>query len=68
MPRRRSSEKLTDRQRRMRYAGQRVRWLAIALVVVGGVIVADRLGLFGIRPQEPRSDYERYHGQSFRVV
>ncbi|MGB2819913.1 MAG: thermonuclease family protein, partial [Phycisphaerae bacterium] len=42
--------------------------LAIALVVVGGVIVADRLGLFGIRPQEPRSDYERYHGQSFRVV
>ena len=68
MPRRRSSEKLTDRQRRLRYAAQRARWLAIALLVVGAVIVADRLGLFGIRPQEPRSDYQRYHGRSFRVV
>ncbi len=68
MPRRRSSEKLTDRQRRLRYAAQRARWLTIALLVVGAVIVADRLGLFGIRPQVPRSDYERYHGQSFRVV
>jgi endonuclease YncB( thermonuclease family) len=68
MFRRRSSEKLTDRQRRLRYAAQRVRWLAIALVVVGAVILGDRLGLFGVRPQEPRSDYERYHGRSFRVA
>jgi len=68
MPRRRSSEKLSDRQRRLTYAAQRARWLAILLLVVGTVMLGDRLGLFGLRPQPARTDHERYHGKSFLVA
>ena len=41
-----------------------LRWAAI-LAVVAAIVAADRLGVFGRRPQ---NDYARYHGNNFRVV
>jgi len=60
--------KLSGRRRRLRVAARKARWPAVALVVVALIIVADRAGLFGLRPAPTGDDYRRYHGKSFRVV
>jgi len=52
----------------VRYAVYRIRWAGIALILLGGLIAADRLGLFGERPAPVGGDCDRYHGKSFRVV
>jgi endonuclease YncB( thermonuclease family) len=57
--------KLTDRQRRMRYAGRKLATIFVVVVVLVLLVVADRLGVFGRRN---RADREKYHGQSFRIV
>ena len=61
----RRPSKMTDRQRRTRYAARHlVRALAVALVLAG-LIAADRAGLFGKRPPP---DADKYDGRSFVVV
>jgi len=54
----------TRRQRRLHYAVRRATLLAAAALLVGGLLVADRLGVFGLAPPP---DAEKYHGQSFTV-
>ena len=65
--RHRRETKLSDRQRRVLLAARKARWLLVALLIVAGVMVADRLGLFGRRPPSHYDD-ERYHAKTFRVV
>jgi len=64
----RYDDKLSGRQRRLRYAVRRLRWLAVVLLVTAGLILGDRLGMFGRRRPLARGDYESYHGKAFRVV
>ena len=63
--RRRPSAKLTGRQWRTRRLVFRARWLVLALIVVGAIMAADRLGLFGLRPDD---DFTKYHGRTFNIV
>ena len=56
---------LSDPQRRMRYAGRKLLVLVLAAALVGGVHIADRLGVFG---WARKGDYEKYNGKVFRVV
>jgi len=59
------SQKMTDGQRRTRYASLRVARVAAILVVAAAIMLADRLGVFG---QRPPGDLEKYHGRSCPVV
>ncbi len=56
-------EKMSDRQRRLRYAGRRAMRIGGLLAVVGVVISAGWFGVFGTRP---RGDAETYGGKEFR--
>ena len=64
MVKRRAQSKLTHRQRRLRYAARKLLAAAVIVAVAGGLVLADRLGAFGRRPERER---EKYHGRSFRV-
>ena len=55
----RADQKLSDRQRRARYAARRVRWYAVVLLVVAALVLADSMGLFGRRPRKPAGDRAR---------
>ncbi len=57
--------KLSSRGRKLRYAGRKSLWLMLVAVVVGGLIIADRTGVFGRRPTP---DAEKYDNKTFRVV
>ena len=62
---RKKPRKITDRQRRARYAMRRFMWAAVGVVVLVGLVTADRYGVLGRAPQP---DLETYHGKTFRVV
>jgi micrococcal nuclease len=57
--------KLSDRQRRLRYAGRRLLYAAAVAALLGGLVLADRAGFFG-RQDEP--DLLKYGGKTFTVV
>ena len=57
--------KLSDRQRRWRYAGRKLLYAALVAAVLVGLGLADRAGFFG-RRDEP--DEVKYGGKSFKVV
>ena len=59
------TSKVSDPQRRFRYAGRKLALLALVAVLAGGIHIADRLGVFG-RARTP--DYPKYSGKVFRVV
>jgi endonuclease YncB( thermonuclease family) len=63
--RHRQEPKLTGRRRRLRYAARKLLSAAAVAAVVGGLVLADRLGVFG---QRGDSEHEKYHGRSFRVA
>jgi len=60
--------KLTSRQRRLWYAARKARWAVVAVLIVGAVIVADRVGSFGVRPTPPQPDAAKYDGKRFAVA
>ncbi len=65
MSRRKSSTKLSDRDRRRQYALRKI-YLACAVIAIGAaLVVADRTGVFGRKPLPER---QKYHGKTFRVV
>ena len=57
--------KLSDRQRRWRYAGRKVIYAALVAAVLGGLGLADRAGFLG-KQDEP--DPIKYGGRTFKVV
>ena len=57
--------KLTQSQRRLRYAARKLLAAAIVAAIAGGLVLADRLGVFG-RPAE--GDRQKYHERSFHVA
>ena len=57
--------KLSRSQRRLRYAGRKAIYGTVLALVLGGMVLADRAGLFG-RPHEP--DGPKYDGKTFKVV
>ena len=63
MPKRR--KKVTSAERRFRYAARKAAYLVVAAVVLAGLILADRAGLFGFIP---KGDWEKYHNKQFKVV
>ncbi len=56
---------MSDRRRRVHYAGRKMLWAGIFVLVAAALLAADRLGVFGFVPQ---SDTEKYDGKTFRVV
>lgn len=58
-------DKLSQAGRKARYSGRKLLLLAAALAVAGGIVAADRYGLFGWR-SEP--DAKKYDGKTFKVV
>lgn len=65
MTKRNRQPKLTTRQRRRRYTARKLIGLVVIAAIAGGLVFADRAGLFG-RPDPP--DMEKYDGKSFKVV
>lgn len=57
--------KLTASQRRGRYARRKLLGWLLAAAVVGVLVAADSLGVFG---RAPTPDLDRYDGKTFRVV
>ena len=57
--------KLTAAQRRLRYAGRRAAVWGVAIVAIAGMVLADRVGIFGWAPVP---DPVKYDGNSFVVV
>jgi len=57
--------KLTGVQRRIRYAGRKALGAVLLAAIVTGLVLADRLGVFGTAPTPDR---ERYDGKTFLVV
>jgi micrococcal nuclease len=66
--RRRNPVKLMGRQRRLRYAGRKSLAIALIGLVAGGMVLADRMGLFGRPGRGGQDDLARYDGRTFRVV
>ena len=60
-----SAGPLSARQRRLRHLARRGIWTAAVVVVVAAMVLADWAGFFG---RATRSDWEKYHGQQFKVV
>jgi len=56
---------MTDRRRRLWYARRKALWIVAVAAAVGGLILAQRLGLLGSRPL---ADFEKYHDKTFPVV
>jgi len=65
MARRKTTGRLTKRQRRLRYALRKAAKAAAVVAVVAALVAADRAGLFGRRP---RPDKVRYDGRTFPVA
>ena len=65
MSKRRPARKLTRVQRRLLGLRRRTVLLLLVAGVVGGLVLADRAGLFG---RAPAGDLGTYHGQTFRVT
>jgi len=65
MPTSRPRQKLSRRQRRLRYVARRLLLAAAVAAVAAGLVLADRYGVFGRRPVP---DFQKYHGKTFRVV
>ena len=57
--------KVSPQERRVRYAVRKSIYLLAAAVIIIGLILADRAGLFGLAP---KSDWEKYHNKQFKVV
>lgn len=60
-----STSKMSDRKRLLRYVRRKATWMAALAVLAGLVVLADRTGMLGARPE---GDFEKYHGKLFRVV
>jgi len=56
---------LTPRARRTRYAVRKALWAGLICAVLGALVLADRLGVFG---RAPLGDLAKYDGKTFRVV
>jgi micrococcal nuclease len=56
---------LAPARRRLRALGRRAAWTLLGALLVSGLVVADRAGLFG---KAPPADLAKYHLQAFRVV
>jgi len=57
--------KMTARRRRLWYARRKALWVVALAAVVGGLALAQWLGLLGSRPP---GDYQKYHDKTFPVV
>ena len=57
--------KLTPRQRRMRYAFRKAVRMLVLVVIIAGLVLADRLGVFG---RAPKGDVAKYHEKTFDVT
>ena len=57
--------KVSDRRRRMQYVARKAKLVGIIAFVAVALVIADRVGLFGNRPDD---DFEKYHGKSFTVA
>ncbi len=58
-------KRYTSRYFFLRSVAGKVAALVLVAAVVGGIVLGDRLGLFG---QASKDDFEKYHGQTFHVV
>ena len=45
-----------------------MQWVGFLAAAALALFLADREGMFGTRPAPAGSDYERYHGKTFRVA
>ena len=61
----RRDSKMSDRKRHLYYLKRKAIGLIVILAVAGTVCLADRLGLFGVKPP---GDLKAYHGKSFLVI
>jgi len=59
------SSKMSNQQRRTHYVLRKLLPLGMVAMVITGFVLADRLGLFGHKPQ---ADYQKYNGKQFTVV
>ncbi len=57
--------KMSQSQRRLRYMGRKSLVGLLLALLLGGLVAADRAGMFGRRPTP---DIEKYDGKSFTVV
>lgn len=65
MTARANQKKLTRRRRRLRYAARKTAWAVIIVAVLAGLVIADRLGIFGWATPP---DKDKYDGKSFVVI
>lgn len=52
-------------RRRRRITAGRSLWAAALVLLVGAMVLCDRLGVFG---RAPKPDFQKYHDRTFRVV
>ena len=65
MAKRKQPRRLSQNQRRLRYSARKALLAAAVVLVVGLLIAADRLGVFG---HTPVPDAQKYQGRTCRVV
>jgi len=61
----RLSHEINRRRRAIRYLVTRLLTVLAIAAGITGLIVADRAGVFGVRPE---GDFQKYDGRTFRVV